>query len=133
METVPGTGNKATLVLLSKTVPNGFQDDFYSAGSPYRGTTWRTYDSAKKRWVSKWLQAGTDTPGGFTNGYFYGVFKDGEIHLKATGKDQQGEYMDRITFYEITKTGFRWKLDRSYDNGKTWIKNMRMVEAKRIK
>ena len=49
-----------------------FQDDWYSNGSNYRGTTWRTYDTANKRWICKWLQAGTDNPAGFTDGYFMG-------------------------------------------------------------
>lgn len=111
----------------------GFQDDWYSNGSTYRGTTWRTYDPAKKRWVNKWLQAGTDNPAGFSKDYFFGNMKNGEMMIKATGKDQNGDYIDQIFFYNMSSKGFKWRMNRSYDGGKTWIKNMRMVDAVRVK
>ena len=107
-----------------------FQDDWYSPN--LRGTTWRTWDPVGKRWVNRWLQAGVDKPAGFTGDTFYGGLKAGRMILEAQGKDTRGSYVDRITFYDIADDHFSWKLDRSYDSGKTWIKNMTMTEATRV-
>jgi len=108
-----------------------FQDDWYSPN--LRGTTWRTFDPVGKRWVNRWLQAGVDRPASFTGDLFYGEFKAGRMVLEPRGMDTRGEYVDRITFYGIADDHFSWKLDRSYDDGKNWIKNMTMTEATRVK
>ena len=110
---------------------HAFEDHWVSPG--YRGTTWRTYEKASKRWANIFLKAGSPVSGEFTSNYFYGEFKDGEMHLKASDSDERGEYIDRIKFYDISENHFQWRQDRSYDGGKTWIDGITMIEASRIK
>ena len=123
-----GSGGK----WIGKYTLNGyaFEDDWISGS--LIGTTWRTYDRVNKRWICKWLQSGTDNPIGFTRDYFYARYEDNKILIDAEGKDTRGEYKDRIMFYDISDDGFKWKIERSYDGGETWIENMRIVEARRV-
>jgi hypothetical protein len=108
-----------------------FQDDWHSTLN--RGTTWRTYDPEKERWVNRWLPANTDRASGFTTDYFYGGMQDGEMVLTAEGSDGRGAFTDRIVFTDIREDGFTWKLDRSRDGGKTWVRDVMVNEAKRAR
>jgi len=38
----------------------------------------------------------------------------------------------RIRYYDITPTHFLWRADGSLDRGKTWVKDVMLIEAKRI-
>ena len=110
---------------------HAFQDDWYSELG-YRGTTWRSYDEAKGRWVNNWLMAGTDEAPGFVKGFFYGNMSDGEMVLEARGTDTRGAYINRIKFSEIQASGFVWSMSRSYDGGQTWIENIAVNRARRV-
>ena len=110
-----------------------FQDDYFAEGFNFRGTTWRTYVPGKKRWVNRWLQANVDNPAGFTAEAFYGEWNDGEMHIEASGSDIRGAYTDRIRFHDIGADAFMWRMSRSYDGGQTWIEDMTIVQATRIK
>ena len=48
------------------------------------------------------------------------------------GTDQRGDFIDRNTFYEIKENSWRWRKDRSYDGGDTWIEGVGFIEATRI-
>ena len=108
-----------------------FEDDWVSTS--LRGTTWRTFDPAKKRWVNRWLAAGVETPPGFTGNLFFGGWTDDKMVLKAEGEDLRGAYLDNIEFKNITDDGFLWTMDRSYDGGETWTRAVMIVEARRAK
>ena len=49
----------------------------------------------------------------------------------GAGKDGFGEFIDRNTFYEIGEDSWRWREDRSYDGGGTWVEGIGTIEAKR--
>jgi hypothetical protein len=109
-----------------------FQDDWYSSLG-YRGTTWRSYDPQKHHWINMWLQSNTDDAPGFVNGFFYGKREEGEIRLMATGEDDRGSFIDRILFTDIEANSFTWKMNRSYDGGETWLEDMAVTRARRMR
>jgi hypothetical protein len=95
----------------------------------FYGTTFRTYNKNSKSWdmrfydglSTKWMEL----TGNHDN--------SDEIHLTAKGSDTKGDFITKITFYNIKKDSFDWKSDQSYDNGKTWIKDYYKIFAKRKK
>ena len=108
-----------------------FQDDYYSELG-FRGTTWRTFDAAKKHWVNHWLMAGTDASPGFATDFFYGSRQGEAMVLKARGSDANGDFIDKIVFDTITKDGFTWTLSRSYDGGRSWNEAVSVNRATRV-
>ncbi len=112
---------------------HAFEDDWLSLGGSNRGTTWRTYDPVKKRWSCIWLQTGTDTPAGWTSGYFHGGMEGDDMVLYFDTEDTNGPFKARVVFYDIHDNGFRWRFDRSDDQGKTWQDGSRSIVATRIR
>lgn len=89
------------------------QDD--AIGPGFRGTTYRTYNPRKKKWIMKWIPANQGNPWDIE-----AEFVNGEIHATTEGQDQFGKFMDKIFFYDIKPKSFSWRQERSYDQGKTW-------------
>lgn len=91
------------------------------------GTTIRTYDRQSQKWKMLWynynLSFITEMTGSYTNG---------EFHFTGKGSDQKGNYIEKITFYNISQDQYSWKNDKSYDGGKTWLKNFFSYTAYRI-
>ncbi len=81
----------------------------------FRGTSFRTYDTAKGEYSMKWMVA---------NQSHYTLITakmDGDdLVSTGTGRDGQGEFQERYRFYDIAKDSYKFKLERSYDNGKSW-------------
>lgn len=116
--------------IFSKT---GIQDDFAFRNAKGEviilGTTIRSYNPFKKAWRMLWysnhLNSMTEMEGRYENGRFI---------FEGKGKDLQNSYLEKIVFYNITENSYSWKMDRSYDNGKSWIKNFFSYDAvKRVK
>jgi hypothetical protein len=108
-----------------------FQDDMLTPFGQGLGTTWRTYDVQKKSWACLWLEAGRDVPAQFTHEWFYGGLVGDEMHLRGPGRDDKGAYENHIVFSDISDTRISWSLARSYDGGKSWMKDVGNLEAKR--
>ena len=92
------------------------------------GTTKRIYDKKSARWKIIWvtLENRSSPPkgeGNFQNGNFVEIFYD---------NDQQGSYLKRLVFLDISKDHFSVRMDRLYDSG-TFMKDTWGYEAKRIK
>ena len=54
------------------------------------------------------------------------VMTGGETELPGGGT-----FVDRNTFYDIGDEGWKWKKDRSFDGGQTWIEGVVLIEARR--
>jgi hypothetical protein len=55
------------------------------------------------------------------------------MNQSSRGTDEQGKaYLTRTRFYDITPTSFRFRQDRSSDEGKTWTEGILAIEAKRV-
>ncbi len=53
--------------------------------------------------------------------------------LGGEGSDPHGSFVDRNVFYDITAEAWKWRKDRSYDGGKTWLEGVAFVEARRAR
>ena len=88
----------------------------------------RYFDGEQHRWVTSSIDV------------YKGVFststaemKDNAIVVTAHGTDGDGKvYASRARFFDITPTGFKYRTDRSYDEGKTWDEGILSIEAKRV-
>jgi len=81
--------------------------------------TLRTYSKATQRWELTFLAALMPA----LPSEFNGVFRDGEMHLQATGKGPGGQpFNSRIRFFDIEKSAFQWEQSVSQDGGANWLR-----------
>lgn len=92
------------------------------------GTTIRSYDEQSGQWRMLWVESNLSITTKMT-----GEYREGSFYFDGQGKDKQGEYLEKIVFYDIEEDSYSWKMDRSYDNGKTWLKNYFSYKATRMK
>ena len=58
-------------------------------------------------------------------------WRSGEMHVSGSGKDADGKtYMIRTRLYDISPTAFKFRQERSADQGRTW-KEAISIEARR--
>lgn len=108
------------------------QDDFYGLNpkgkKAFWGTSIRSFHRKSSKFQIVWLMPGhkglTDIEAKWEN-----------RKLVATGKgyDGYGQFLERFEYYDINPKSYKFKMDRSYDGGKTWIKNFGRIEAKKVK
>ena len=94
----------------------------------YVTRTLRAWNARTKQWEL----VSTDNGGGLQNAGT--AHRDGEemrIEQKF-GATSDKPVLARIRYYNIRLDAFSWVMDRSADNGKTWIKDFQKIEAKRI-
>ena len=88
----------------------------------------RYYDATAKRWTATTLDV------------YRGVFtastaewKDGAMMVTSRGSDAEGKaYVARSRYYEITPASFRFRQDRSTDDGRSWTEGVLSIDAKRV-
>lgn len=62
-----------------------------------------------------------------------GEWKDGAMQLRSAGRDAEGNaYVQRVRFYDITPTTFKYQADRSMDGERTWETAVLRMEATRV-
>ncbi len=101
--------------------------DAPGGNTTYLGTSARVYSPAKGHWDMRFLNV--------RNATWHEQFaesRDGEMFLWWTGEDLRGQFRMRVRYYDIDENSFRWRADRSYDDGATWIENWLMMEVTRI-
>lgn len=106
------------------------QDDWIGygpEGQEFHGTNVRSFNPETKKWDNRWLAAGDPRWKSFV------AEKRGEamVMTGGEGRDPRGEFIDRNTFYDIGADRWRWRKDRSYDGGKSWIEGVGFIEATR--
>ncbi|MEM7050783.1 MAG: DUF1579 family protein [Acidobacteriota bacterium] len=96
-------------------------------GSPMAGINIRHYNPESKTFEARWLP---------TNGLEWKTypsrFEDGQFIMTGKSTTPSGQEGDmRVTFYDMKKDTFRWKMDWSTDGGKTWTPEVVKISAKR--
>jgi hypothetical protein len=87
----------------------------------------RYFDAVQRKWIASTLDV------------YRGVFtmstaewRDNVMTASSRGTDAEGKpYVSRSTYSDITPTSFRFKQERSVDDGKTWKENL-IIDAKRV-
>lgn len=109
----------------------GMEDDNFTQGADgesYMGTAIRTYQPGQDRWECRWFNAADNS----WSPAFY-LKKAGKTMTGAmTGSDKHGAYTDTITFYDIGKNHFSWKMDRVYE-GLDKVFEIGRIEYTRVK
>ncbi len=98
-------------------------------GGSYHGTNIRTFNPKTGKWDNRWVSAPN------LQWAYFEAEKVGDtmVMLGGGGTDPNGSYIDRNTFYEITADAWKWRKDRSYDGGASWIQGVALIEAKRVR
>ena len=109
---------------------HAIQDDFLMLGEDdsiiFRGTSIRSYNPRTGKYQIVWIMPGIR---GITD--INAEWKDDRLVSTGKGYDGSGEFLERFEYYDITQDSYSFKMDRSYDGGKSWIENFSRIEAKR--
>jgi hypothetical protein len=110
----------------------GIQDELRildASGNPTSLThAMRFYDANAKQWTQTQLDV---YRGRFISAA--GTWSGNQLTLTSRGTDQEGRaIVSRIRFYDITETSFRFRQDRSLDDGKSWDEGTVHIEARRV-
>lgn len=92
------------------------------------GVTIRSYNARQQKWLMVFydFDLGSRTE-------FKGDYKDGEFHFEGKGLHNGISLLEKVTFYNIKDDSYSWKMDRSYDNGETWIEDFFSYDAIKLK
>ena len=88
----------------------------------------RFYDGAARRWTI----SNVDVYKGATS-TSAAEWRGGEMLVSGKGTDEEGKaYLSRATFSKITPSSFSYRIDRSFDGGKSWTEGVTRIEARRV-
>ncbi len=88
----------------------------------------RFYDASQKRWISQNIDVYRGTANSSS-----GEWKNDGVVMIAHGTDAEGKvYVIRGKYSDITPTSFKFRQERSYDEGKTWESGVLEIDAKRV-
>ena len=88
----------------------------------------RYYDATAKRWATTTLDV---YRGVFTSST--ANWRDGKMTVTSRGVDGDGKpYVARTTYSDITPASFRFRQDKSFDDGQTWTEGVLTIDAKRV-
>ena len=82
----------------------------------FHGTSLRTWDPVAKIYTMKWAMS-------FSKGFTIIEAKttdEGELVSTGWGEDGGGKFMERYRFFDFQEGGFKFEMDRSYDDGGSW-------------
>lgn len=105
------------------------QDDWVApgpGGKPFPGTNIRSFNPKTGKWDNRWLAAGA------LQWSYFEAEKVGDTMVMTGGEgvDPQGRsFMDRNTFYDIGDDAWKWRKDRSFDGGETWIDGVAFINC----
>lgn len=105
------------------------QDDWISpgpGGKPFHGTNVRSFNAESGKWDNRWLASGS-----LQWSYFESEqIDDTMVMIGGEGVDRMNRsFVDRNTFHEIEKSSWKWRKDRSFDGGETWIEGVALIHC----
>ncbi len=95
---------------------------------PYlTGTEIRYYNPKERKWTGRNL---------YVNGSWKQTtakrYPDKMVVIILNAEDKTGTFQNRETYHDIEKDSFKMISERSYDNGKTWVKGNYHMKASRV-
>ena len=90
--------------------------------------TTRLYDAAQRKWTQMSLDVfrARFTPA-------TAEWTDSEMRIRSVGRDADGAaYVQRVRFYDITPTSFKYQADRSTDGEQSWETAVLRMDARRV-
>lgn len=99
------------------------EDVFALEGTSDPTISWRVFNPTRRLWEMQGLKA---MRGSWDPGISWGTGSERFVEQTFTGVS-----VGRIRYYNITPKSFSWRADLSLDNGKTWIRDAWLIEARR--
>jgi len=98
------------------------QDHWYSerSGVGGWGTNIRWWNTEISRWENSWLNSRAND----RIHYYSDQVGETMVMIGGEGDSAFGPYVDRNTFFDISEAAFRWRKDRSFDGGESWVENV---------
>lgn len=81
----------------------------------FRGAGFRTFIPGAQHWYVLWMMAEVEGYSELT-----AELVNGEIHTAGSGRDTNGDLVERGRYFDISPRSFSFTLERSYDGGTTW-------------
>jgi len=92
----------------------------------FRGASFRTLVSGTDQWYVLWMMAAV---AGYTE--LTAELVQGELRTTGRGRDGGGALLERGRYFDISERAFSFRLERSYDDGITWISPIVALRATR--
>ena len=93
----------------------------------FRGTSIRSYNQNTNKYQIVWIMPSHK---GITD--IVAEWKNNKLISTGKGYDSSGSFLERFEYYDIKPNSYKFKMDRSYDGGKTWIENFGKFTATRV-
>ena len=104
------------------------QDDFKALDDSgeviFRGITIRSCRTDSPGYIIIWVMPGRE---GLTD--LRANWEHDRLSGEGKGYDDYGNFLERFEYYHITDSSYSFRMQRSYDNGKTWLKSFSSIEA----
>ncbi len=106
------------------------QDDWVSpgpGGKLFHGTNIRSYNPQTGKWDNRWLPAGS------LQWKYFEAEQVGDTMVMTSdeGVDaQERKFIDRNTFHDIGDDSWKWRKDRSFDSGESWIEGVALIDCR---
>ena len=94
-------------------------------GMPMRGISYLVYNRETKQWQTTWIDNLMASMS-----YYTGTMENGVLTVSGVDHMMGMEFHTRAVTYDMSDTGFKWKMDQSTDGGKTYSEAM-VMEYKR--
>ena len=90
-------------------------------GMPMHGISYLVYNRETKEWQTTWIDNFMASMS-----YYTGKMENGALTVSGVDHMMGMEFHSRATTYDMTDTGFKWKMEQSMDGGKAWAEMMAM-------
>ncbi len=105
------------------------QDDWVSpvpSGKLFHGSNIRSFNPKTSKWDNRWLPAGS------LQWKYFEAEQVGDTMVMTGGEGVDGQerrFKDRNTFYEIGDRSWKWRKDRSFDDGENWTEGVAHIQC----
>lgn len=82
--------------------------------SPFVGMSVSVYNAALGKWQQTWV----DNNASYLD--FVGEYRDGQMILQRTARQNGAEFLQRMVWYNIEADALDWNWERSDDGGAIW-------------
>lgn len=121
------SSSHAYMVLDNTAMVDEFRSYDRNGNIIFSGISVRSFNSETNKIQVVWIVPGKEI---LTD--IRAVTNGDSITTEAKGYDERGVFLERLVYYDIDVSSYSMNMDRSYDNGETWIKNYGRFDAVKL-